>query len=76
MLKDNEVKPELGLKLRLLVAEKEFRDRPFFKEVAETLEEVLQAVESGQTEGNLKPREMRGLSKVRQPNYLEKYRVK
>lgn len=33
------------------------KERPYYNEVAETFEEILQAVEGGQTDGHLRPRE-------------------
>ena len=69
---DNEIKPELSLQLQLLVTKKDFQDRPHYKAVAETLEEILQAVESGQTTGGLQPRELKVPPKSKEPNKYQK----
>ena len=45
----NEVTPELGLNLRLEVVKYPMQVRDHVQEVAETLEEVLQAAEKGLT---------------------------
>jgi len=43
--------------LKLEIAKKRQKERPHYTEVAETFEEILQAAENGQAEGNLAPRE-------------------
>lgn len=42
-----EIKPKLGLSLRLQVTKQDLNQRPYFQEVAEVFEEMLQAVEKG-----------------------------
>ena len=53
----NEKKPELGVALKVAVATKPLKERPYYTEVAETFEEMLRAVNDGQRDGNLKPRD-------------------
>ena len=40
-----EVKPKLNLALKLQVTKKDLKQRPFYQEVAEVFEEMLQATE-------------------------------
>lgn len=61
----NEVTPELGLNLRLEVVKYPMQSRDFVQEVAETLEEVLEAASKGLT--TLPPRKKYGLR-----NYMNK----
>ena len=42
-----EIKPKINLALKLQVTKHDLRDRPFYQEVAEVFEEMLQAVEKG-----------------------------
>lgn len=42
-----EIKPKLGLALRLQVTKQDLNSRPYYQEVAEVFEEILQATEKG-----------------------------
>jgi len=45
-----EIKPKLNITLKIEVAKHPLKDRPYAQDVAEVLEEVLQAAEKGLTE--------------------------
>ena len=53
----NEKKPQLPISLQIQLIQKPLKQKPFYTDVAETLEEIIQALENGQNDGHLNPRE-------------------